>query len=172
MLHEQTTGHEPPPSAPAAAPARSAAATTTLMLDVIRTDGGTQPRASMDYGAVDDYTEAMKAGTVFPPALVFYDGSAYWLADGFHRYRAAERAGITEIACDVRQGTREDAQWSRSQRTRPTASGARTKTSSVRSRRRGRRPEAQEAPPQPGGTRGDRGRSEEAVGEGAWKEAS
>lgn len=83
----------------------------TLPIDKIRTDGGTQPRAAIDFAAVDDYTDAMQEGVKFPPVVVFYDGSDYWLADGFHRCKAAFGAGMDEIACDVHQGTREDAQW-------------------------------------------------------------
>ena len=40
---------------------------------------------------------------------MFFDGEAYWLADGFHRYRAHERAACAFIAADVKQGTRRDA---------------------------------------------------------------
>ncbi|EYB69087.1 hypothetical protein DEIPH_ctg011orf0055 [Deinococcus phoenicis] len=46
---------------------------------------------------------------VLPPVTVFYDGSEYWLADGFHRYRAHEQIEWREIDADVRQGTRRDA---------------------------------------------------------------
>lgn len=82
-----------------------------LPLDKIRTDGGTQPRVGIDFDAVGDYSDAMSNGVVFPPVVVFYDGSEYWLADGFHRCKAAFGIGRDEIACDVKQGTREDAQW-------------------------------------------------------------
>ncbi len=44
-----------------------------------------------------------------PPAVVFYDGECYWLADGYHRIYAAERNGWTTYPCEVRQGTRRDA---------------------------------------------------------------
>jgi hypothetical protein len=80
-----------------------------LALDQIRMDGGTQARAQMDWAAIDEYAEAMKEGAEFPPVIVYYDGSAYWLADGFHRVRAAEKAGLAEIVADIRQGTRRDA---------------------------------------------------------------
>jgi N6-adenosine-specific RNA methylase IME4 len=40
---------------------------------------------------------------------LFYDGGAYWLADGFHRHAAHLKAGATDIAADIRQGTRRDA---------------------------------------------------------------
>jgi hypothetical protein len=72
-------------------------------------DGGTQSRAQLDWMAIDEYAAAMKDGDEFPPVIVYYDGSAYWLADGFHRVRAAEKAGLAKIAADIRQGTRRDA---------------------------------------------------------------
>ena len=82
-----------------------------LPLSSIRLDGGTQPRASINLQTVSDYMNDMASGAEFPPVDVFYDGSAYWLADGFHRIRAAEKAGRDEIACEVHQGTQQDAQW-------------------------------------------------------------
>ncbi len=84
---------------------------TVLKIDAIRTDGGTQPRALIDFGAVSDYMDAMADGVEFPPVVVFYDGKEYWLADGFHRVKATYGAELDEIACIVHQGTREDAQW-------------------------------------------------------------
>lgn len=82
-----------------------------LPISKLRLDGGTQPRAAIDFTAVDDYQDAMEAGAKFPPVTVFYDGTEYWVADGFHRIKAAFAADRDEIACDVRQGTLEDAQW-------------------------------------------------------------
>ncbi len=77
----------------------------------IRLDGGTQPRAALNFGVVEDYCEAMKAGAKFPPVVVFYDGTDYWLADGFHRVKAAYAANCETIECELHQGTHEDAQW-------------------------------------------------------------
>jgi hypothetical protein len=51
----------------------------------------------------------MKEGAEFPPVTLFYDGTDYWLADGFHRVEAAFGAGLTEIVAEVKQGTRRDA---------------------------------------------------------------
>ena len=85
--------------------------TDSIRLDQIRTDGGTQPRAAIDFEAVDDYTDAMAAGMKFPPVIVFCDGESYWLADGFYRVKAADQAGLDEIACEIHQGTQQDAQW-------------------------------------------------------------
>jgi hypothetical protein len=82
-----------------------------LELTSIRTDGGTQPRATYHYGIADAYAEDMEAGANFPPIVVFFDGSDYWLADGFHRVLAARKVDRSEIEADVRQGTLQDAQW-------------------------------------------------------------
>lgn len=75
----------------------------------IRIDGGTQSRSCIDQHAVEDYASAMQAGETFPPVTVYFDGSAYWLADGFHRYQAHVSAKLATIAADVRQGTQRDA---------------------------------------------------------------
>jgi len=40
---------------------------------------------------------------------VFHDGAEYFLADGFHRYFAAKKAGSPGIKCDIREGTLRDA---------------------------------------------------------------
>lgn len=45
----------------------------------------------------------------FPPVTVFCDGSEFWLADGFHRVEAVKALAWSEIAADVKQGTRRDA---------------------------------------------------------------
>lgn len=81
----------------------------TLALSAIRRDGGTQPRAGLDEPTVAVYAEAYAEGAPFPPVTVFHDGAAHWLADGFHRCAGAARAGLAEIAADIRAGTRRDA---------------------------------------------------------------
>jgi transposase-like protein len=83
----------------------------SLPIAQIRLDGGTQPRTALDFAAIDDYAETMAAGGKFPPVVVFHDGEHYWLADGFHRLKAAFAAGFDAIDCELRQGTLEDAQW-------------------------------------------------------------
>lgn len=82
-----------------------------LPISSIRLDGGTQPRAAINAQAVSDYMNDMDSGAEFPPVDVFYDGTNHWLADGFHRINAAEKAGRHEIDCEVHQGTQQDAQW-------------------------------------------------------------
>ncbi len=91
-----------------------------LKVDSIRRDGGTQMRVDLNSEAVNAYAERLDAGDVFPPIVVFYDGAAHWLADGFHRVGAmcllaSRTVGTvahqrwTNILSDVRSGTRLDA---------------------------------------------------------------
>lgn len=80
-----------------------------VALTSIRLDGGTQIRAELNQFVVDDYAAAMQGGAEFPAVVVFYDGAAHWLADGFHRYHATKQAGLTHVSADVRPGTRRDA---------------------------------------------------------------
>ena len=81
----------------------------TVCIADIRVNGGTQSRANINRDAVADYAESMESGAQFPPIVLFYDGHAYWLADGFHRYEAYARANRHEVLADVRQGTQRDA---------------------------------------------------------------
>ena len=83
--------------------------TQTINIADIRTNGGTQSRAAINLDVVSDYAEALAAGETFPPLTVFFDGAAYWLADGFHRYEAYSRAGIYDVPADVRQGSQRQA---------------------------------------------------------------
>ncbi len=78
-------------------------------LSQLRLDQRAQPRAALNFFTVDEYAEAMRDGAQFPPITVFHDGTDYWVADGFHRVKAAEQIGLTDIAADVRQGTLRDA---------------------------------------------------------------
>ncbi len=81
-----------------------------IALNQIQVDGTTQMRvAGIDPGVVADYADAMEAGAVFPPIIVFHDGKAYWPGDGFHRIEAARRIGLDVIAADVREGGQRDA---------------------------------------------------------------
>lgn len=80
-----------------------------LNLDVIRIDGGTQPRLEMNQEVVKDYAEHMREGVVFPPITVFFDGASYWLADGFHRWHATKSNGFVSIECEVIEGSLDDA---------------------------------------------------------------
>lgn len=80
----------------------------SLKIADVKTEG-MQTRAAMSEDVVAEYAESMKAGTQFPPIVVFDDGEFYWLADGFHRLEAATRAGSKKIEADIREGERHDA---------------------------------------------------------------
>ena len=81
-----------------------------VKLALIRIDGDTQVRASLDQDVVQQYSEHMLDGDAFPPVIVFWDGSSYWLADGFHRYFATKNNNIEDISAEVNEGTLEQAQ--------------------------------------------------------------
>lgn len=81
----------------------------------IRTDGGTQIRTSTYFDKIEEYTQAMLDGAVFPPLTVFWDGENYWLADGFHRLDAlaavaqALKRRRYAVECEVIEGSQRDA---------------------------------------------------------------
>lgn len=83
--------------------------TQDLTLDKINIYGGTQARVETNDDAINGYADDMLAGAVFPPITVFYDGAKYWLADGFHRFLAAQRNETESISADVHEGSRTDA---------------------------------------------------------------
>ncbi len=88
-------------------------------IDQIRVDGGTQSRVAFNADAVTEYAEVMRAdasglvldadGEPWPPLVVFDDGDSLWLADGFHRLRAARSRDLTSFQIDKRQGELRDA---------------------------------------------------------------
>jgi len=92
-----------------------------LLVESIRIDGKTQSREKINPDAVTEYAEAMNnqmggphstgSGQTWPPLTVFFDGTEYWLADGFHRLLAAQRNGKRNIKAEVIEGTRDDAAW-------------------------------------------------------------
>lgn len=79
-------------------------------IDSIRIDGGTQSRVVIDQPTVYSYLERMKEGDEFPRMYAFFDGTTYWLVDGFHRYHAYKLLGIKEIDIDYKPGTLQEAQ--------------------------------------------------------------
>jgi hypothetical protein len=92
----------------------SAQESVMVPLAWIPTDEGAQTRVRVRAAVVRDYAAAMKQQCAegnlrFPPVILFSDGQNYWLSDGFHRVLAAAKAGLTEIAADVRQGMQRDA---------------------------------------------------------------
>jgi hypothetical protein len=88
-----------------------AAEPSTLVIADLKREPELSCRAAgINKATVREYAAAMAAGTVFPPVVVYVDNkNAKWLADGFHRCSAAELAGLTEVAAEVRQGSKKDA---------------------------------------------------------------
>lgn len=78
-------------------------------LNAITIDTALQIRAAINTETVNEYADAMRAGAVFPPIVVFEDGGECILVDGFHRIEAYRAAGITTIPADILPGTRRDA---------------------------------------------------------------
>lgn len=84
--------------------------TKKLAINQIHRDGGTQSRVSLNESTILEYVEILESGVDFDAAIVaFYDGTDYWLADGFHRCAAYERYDAAKIDVDVKQGTLRDA---------------------------------------------------------------
>jgi len=83
--------------------------TQDISLDLIDVYGGTQARVKTDDEAIASYAEEMANGAVFPPISLYFDGTTYWLADGFHRYLAAKRNEYATIKAEVQPGGRSDA---------------------------------------------------------------
>lgn len=81
-----------------------------LKLTDIITDADLQARDKINDEAVADYYNVLKEGGKLPPVTVFFDGTRYYLADGWHRYFAHKSAGMATIEVEVIKGTRRDAQ--------------------------------------------------------------
>lgn len=84
-----------------------------IKISLLRLDGGTQSREELSNATIIDYADLYLEGKTLPPVVVFHDTSVkpsdYWLADGFHRVKAALRAKLTEIDAVIRSGTQRDA---------------------------------------------------------------
>lgn len=80
-----------------------------VKLNDIRIDGGTQCRVVLNQVKIYEYVERMKEGDEFPLIEARFDGSTYWLSDGFHRYHAFKLMGMKEITISYKPGTQDDA---------------------------------------------------------------
>lgn len=81
-----------------------------IKLEDIRIDGGTQYRDEINQNTVRDYSEAMRNGAVFPPMEVTFDGTYYWMWNGFHRYFTHMACGSRMVSVSWVAGTQSDAQ--------------------------------------------------------------
>lgn len=76
----------------------------------IRIDGGTQVRVSVSPEWIQGMVDNMKNDVEYPPVEARFDGTHYWLSDGFHRYHAQSRLGLKSIEVAYLPGTMHDAQ--------------------------------------------------------------
>jgi hypothetical protein len=80
-----------------------------LPITQIRKNPVCQQREELDLKVVEDYKEAFLQNIKLPPVKVKFDGSVYWLYDGFHTTEAAIGAQLTELMVEVTSGTLRDA---------------------------------------------------------------
>ena len=79
-----------------------------IAIALLRRDGGTQIRA-LNSKVAGDYAAVMQHGTRFPPICAYFDGTDYWLADGFHRISAAIQNHEVAVEAFVYLGTLREA---------------------------------------------------------------
>lgn len=77
-----------------------------INLSQLTMTAGTQLRAKADEATIAEYAEHLKH---LPPIDVFFDGTQYIPADGFHRIAAFKMAGEQAIPCIIHNGTIRDA---------------------------------------------------------------
>lgn len=80
-----------------------------LKLSDIIIDADLQAREKISDEAVSEYYDVLREGGKLPPVKVFFDGTRYFLGDGWHRLFAHRTAGLATIEADIVQGTRRDA---------------------------------------------------------------
>ncbi|KAI9129462.1 hypothetical protein [Acaryochloris sp. CCMEE 5410] len=83
--------------------------TENLSISKIKIDQEIHVFSKLNDAVISEFSEAMQRGADFPPITVFYDGSEYWLADGFHRIKAKEANGDRNILAEVEFGSRHEA---------------------------------------------------------------
>jgi hypothetical protein len=93
-----------------------------LALHTLTMSSLTQPRVQLRQDVIDDYAGKMhkergRTGWVinpmtkkrWEPIVVFTDGDSFWLADGYHRVKAAQKRGLQLFQAKFRKGTKFDA---------------------------------------------------------------
>ena len=76
-----------------------------LPISAIRFDF--QPPENLLEDTVQEYLAVLQAGGTIAPVCIRFDGTNYFLEDGFHRVEAARRFGLNEIDAEVLPGTLE-----------------------------------------------------------------
>lgn len=80
-----------------------------LPLTQLTADPEIQSRSVTNDDVIAEYSQRYAAGVVLPPVDVFFDGTTYRVADGFHRYAAAQLVRLHELPCVIHNGSRRDA---------------------------------------------------------------
>ena len=94
--------------------ATTTATTTTedIALTDIKVEDEIQQRINTSNPTVNDYAEMIEGGHKFPPLIVYRDPDGNnLLADGFHRFKAYEKAKKESAPCEIREGSRSDAMF-------------------------------------------------------------
>ncbi len=80
-------------------------------LSLIEIDESVQSRTGFDQQTLDEYIEAWNKGDKFPPVELYFDGTTYWVGDGFHRIQSRLEANIrgNKIEAIVHSGSKRDA---------------------------------------------------------------
>ena len=81
----------------------------TLPIANIKCDPSCQQREELNIEVVEEYTSVLKNGGKLPSVKVKFDGTDYWLYDGFHTIAAAKEASLTEIGVEFSKGSLRDA---------------------------------------------------------------
>jgi ParB-like chromosome segregation protein Spo0J len=79
--------------------------TSARFLKISNLDLSFQPKENLIEENVIDCVSRIRRGEVFPPLLVRFDGTTYYLWEGFHRVEAAKRCGLTRLRAEVLPGT-------------------------------------------------------------------
>ena len=64
-----------------------------------------QPPENLIEDTVVEFQAKFRNGETVDPVFVRFDGTYYFLQDGFHRVEAARREGLDEIDAEVEPGT-------------------------------------------------------------------
>jgi hypothetical protein len=80
-----------------------------VLLKNIERDASIQCRAEIDVAVVNEYSDQMTKGAVFPPVELFGTAAKCWIGDGWHRVQAVESNRKDEIEATLHPGGRVDA---------------------------------------------------------------
>ncbi|MGV3623948.1 MAG: ParB/RepB/Spo0J family partition protein [Archangium sp.] len=95
---------QPTEKTQAAAGAAAIGGVTKLPIEQIHADRA-NPRRSFDDAQLEELAASLKQQGVLQPVLVRKDGKGYRLIAGERRWRAAQRAGLTELPVIIKEAT-------------------------------------------------------------------